>query len=592
MTGKRPVSARGLCRSPVIHLLLIVIAGCVAYVGTLHFPFVFDDRTSIVENLSIRDMGDFLAGAWHDQPRRVFGYLTFALNYRFGGLDVTGYHLTNLVIHLLAASLVYWLCLLTFRTPGAGKSRLASAASLVALFAALFFVLHPVQTQAVTYVTQRLASLAGLFFLLAMVLWVRAVQGEEPGSRSGARYCYAGAAGLAALAAILTKETAATLPLAAFLYGRLFFPASPRAMLRRLAPLIVGIMVPLVAWLATALPGKSSGDLLALARGGAEVGRLDYLLTQPPVIVTYLRLILLPVWQNIDHDFPVFHSLSLPVLGSLLVLLALVAIAHGGAGIASRGGDQGWRVIAFGIGWFFIALLVESSIIPIDDVLVEHRLYLPLAGFSLAAATTAGYLVASMGSARGVALGLLLFLVLGTLTWRRNQLWSSPVELWRDAVTKSPGKARPHYNLGTSLNDAGVPAAALASLERAVALQPEHADAWHNLGVAHAALGEFAAAIAAYRSALALDSQMWRAQSGLGVALMNIGELEEAIAAYREAVRLAPDSAQARNNLGAACGIMGKRGEAVVHLEEAVRLAPENRLFRENLEKAQGLPGS
>lgn len=586
MTGKRPVLLRVLCRSPLLHLLLIIIAGSVVYAGTIHFPFVFDDRTSIVENISIRHLSDFLATSWHQQQRRFLGYLTFALNYRAGGLDVTGYHLTNLAIHLITGMLLYWLCLLTFRTPGAEKSRVASDAPFVALFAALFFVLHPVQTQAVTYVTQRFASLAGLFSLLALVLWVRAMQGYEREMWRSTRAAYAGGIFLAALAAMVTKETAATLPLAALLYGRLFFPAPLRVQVRRLLPMIGGVFLPLVVWLA-AIPDRSLHQLLALARGGVAVSRLDYLLTQPPVIVTYLRLISLPIRQNIDHDFPVFHSLSFPVVGALLVLAALLGIAVGAAGIARRGGDPGWRAIAFGIGWFFIALLVESTVIPLDDVLAEHRLYLPMAGVSLAEGTAAVSLASAVGAARFLLLALMLFVGLGTGTWRRNEVWSSPVELWGDAVTKSPAKTRPHYNLGTSLNDAGLPAAALTHLERAVTLQPDHADAWHNLGATHAALGEFPEAVAAYRRALALDPKMWRACNGIGVALMSMGRVDEAIVAYREAVRLAPRSAEVRNNLGAASGIRGRKSEAVLHLEEAVRLAPENRLFRQNLEKAR-----
>ena len=590
--GKRPVSMRGLCRFPLIHLLLIGIAGSVVYAATLDAPFVFDDRTSIVDNSLIRNLADFLSSGYAHYPRRFLGYLSFALNYRIGGLDVAGYHAVNLSIHIAASFLVYWLCLLTFNTPGGGRSRLAPNASLIALFAGLLFVLHPVQTQAVTYVTQRLASLAALFYLLAIILWVLALQGREREGEWRFGHPYAAGAALAALAAMMTKETAATLPLAAYLYGRLFFPAPLRIMLRRLLPLLAGVVIPVVAWFAAVAPGNSFHALLAQARGGVEVSRWDYLITQPAVLVTYLRLVLFPVAQNIDHDFPRYHSVLSPqVFGAILVLGALILIGIRLMRMTSCGADQGLRVIAFGIGWFFVTLLVESSVIPIDDVLVEHRLYLPLAGISLGVAASAGYLTAAAGSARVLAGSLLLFLALGTATWRRNQLWESPVRLWRDSVAKSPGKARPHYNLGTSLNDVGAPEAARAHLVRAVTLQPAFADAWHNLAVAHASLGAFPEAIAAYRQALQLDPDLWRAHNGLGVALMSLGRVDEAVASYREAVRLAPEYAQARNNLGAAYGMKGQGNEAVVQLEEAVRLAPDNPLFRQNLEKAHGMLG-
>lgn len=592
MMGKRPVSMRGLCRSPLIHLLLIGIAGSVVYAATLDAPFVFDDRTSIVDNLLIRNLNDFLASGYSFYPRRFLGYLSFAINYRIGGLDVAGYHAVNLSIHLSASFLVYWLSLLTFNTPGGGRSRLAPNASLIALFAGLLFVLHPVQTQAVTYVTQRLASLAALIYLLAMVMWVLALQGSEREGEWRFGRLYAAGAALAALAAMITKETAAALPLAAFLYGRLFFPASLSIMLRRLLPLLAGVIIPIVAWLVAVAPGNSFHDLLAHARGGAEVSRWDYLVTQPAVLVKYLRLIFFPVAQNLDHDFPIYHSLLAPqVFGAILVLGALIMLGMRLVRLTSSGADPGLRVIALGIGWFFVTLLVESTVIPIDDVMVEHRLYLPLAGISLGVAAAVGYLTAVAGSGRVLAGSLLLFLALGTATWRRNELWESPVRLWRDSVEKSPGKARPHYNLGTSLNDSGAPGAARSHLGMAVTLQPDFADAWQNLAVAHASLGAFPEAIAAYRKALQLDPDLWRAHNGLGVALMSLGRVDEAVASYREAVRLAPGYAQARNNLGAAYGMKGKGNEAVVQLEEAVRLDPENPLFRQNLEKARGMPG-
>lgn len=587
--GKRPVPARGLCRFPLIHLLLIAIAGVTAYAGVLDAPFVFDDRTSIVENPLIRDLTHFFPGndGYRHLPRRFLGYLTFALNYRLGGLHVAGYHLVNLSIHIASSLSVYWLCLVTFRTPGAERSRLAPDASCIALFAGLFFVLHPVQTQAVTYITQRFASLAGLLYLLAMIMWSYSLRSSEDGSSRIIRRTCAGGAVLAAMAAMVTKESAVTLPLAAFLYGRLFFPASRRTMPIRLFPLLMAVLIPFLLWLSALAPGRSLDALLNEARGGIDISRWDYFITQPRVVLTYLRLVFLPIGQNVDYDYPVYHSaLSLPVLCGVLVIVGLVMVAVRLTRSASAGADPGLRIIVFGIGWFFVTLLVESSLIPLDDVIAEHRLYLPMAGVALSVAASAGY-TAGGRSVRVAALSVLLFLIMGTATWSRNHLWTSPLLLWMDSVRKSPEKARPHYNLGTCLNDAGAPEAALAPLKRAVTLQPDFADAWHNLAAAHASLGAFPEAIAAYRRALILQPQLWQAHNGLGVVLMKIGKVDEAIASYREAVRLAPDYADGRNNLGAAYGIKGEADEAVSELEEAVRLDPGNQGFIQNLYKAR-----
>jgi len=163
----------GLLKKPLVAVFLVLSCGVLAYSNSFRVPFVFDDLPSIVDNPVIRSLDNFLASTsgYENHERRFVGYLTFALNYRLGGLDVTGYHAFNLVVHLANALLLYALVRLAFRTPHLAGSRLAPRAGTVALLCGLLFVVHPVQTQAVTYVVQRLTSLATLFYLLAMVLY-------------------------------------------------------------------------------------------------------------------------------------------------------------------------------------------------------------------------------------------------------------------------------------------------------------------------------------------------------------------------------------------------------------------------------------
>ena len=207
-----------LLDSRAVQVLLILMAGLVAYGNTLHVPFVFDDHSSIVDNPVIRHLDNFLSGAdgYRYNPRRFMGYLTFALNYRFGGLDVTGYHIANLCIHLAASLLVYLFILLVMQTPCMKGSRFVPHARRMALMCGLLFAVHPVQTQAVTYIAQRFASLACLFYLLTMVLYGA---GRLRQARDGrlaspqALLIFCGAL-LAAFLAVRTKEIAFTLPAA------------------------------------------------------------------------------------------------------------------------------------------------------------------------------------------------------------------------------------------------------------------------------------------------------------------------------------------------------------------------------------------
>ena len=159
-----------------LHILLIAVAGLLIYSNTFHVPFLWDDRTSIVENPVIKSMENFFLNAkgYEYNPRRFIGYLTFALNYFIGGLDVTGYHVVNLAVHILNALLVYTLILLTFRTPQMKDCSLAPFSGLLALCASLLFVVHPLQTQAVTYIVQRMTSMAVLFYLASFIFYLLA----------------------------------------------------------------------------------------------------------------------------------------------------------------------------------------------------------------------------------------------------------------------------------------------------------------------------------------------------------------------------------------------------------------------------------
>jgi hypothetical protein len=231
----------------LIHLALIALLGLLAYSNTFDVPFTFDDFENISENPIIKDFNHFIepstAGGYKKYAAlksRYMGYLTFALNYRAHGLDVRGYHAVNLAIHIVNALLVYWLVVLTFRTPFMKDSQFRDYAGYIALFSALLFVAHPVQTQAVTYIVQRLASLATLFYLLAIALYVKCRLCGALSSRSAVLYALAL---ISAVLAMKTKETAFTLPVMVALYEVLFFGGSPRKRFLYVLPLVLTMLI-------------------------------------------------------------------------------------------------------------------------------------------------------------------------------------------------------------------------------------------------------------------------------------------------------------------------------------------------------------
>lgn len=568
-------------RQPAFHLLLIAAIGLFAYSDSFIVPFVFDDRWTIVTNPRIRDLSRFFTdpATFAAFPRRFLGFLTLALNYRLGGLEVAGYHAVNLALHLATALLFYRFCRLLPAPRATGES---PATRLAMLIPPLLFVAHPAQTQAVTYITQRFTLLAALLYLLSCTLYLdagRKREAGEPPRRIAPRY---GGALLAGLCAMFAKEIAFTLPLAICLLECALFRGTLRQRLCRLGPFLA--LLPVIPLL-TLLSGGNEQELAVL--GGAPAAsslptREAYLFTQPAVLVTYLRLLLLPVNQTLDYDFPLFHSLLAP---PVLAGIGLAAALLTAAAMLFRQSTPFARQAAVGICWFFLTLAVEA-IVPLADVVNEHRLYLPSIGMALAAGALAAALAERFSPRPVIAMAAAIVLLLATATWQRNLTWGDELLLWSDAAAKTPGKARPRYNLGVVLSRRGLLDAAENEFRAALAIDPRHARARYNLGVIRASRGEYAAARSDYEAALALDPALAEAHNALGSLRAATGNLAQAIASYREALRLDPALADARNNLGAALAATGRTEAAIVEIESAVRLNPDNADYRRNLARA------
>ncbi len=321
-------------REALVSILVIAAGTILAYSNTFGASFHFDDEQNIVKNPAIRDLF-----ALSPLSTRYLGFLSFALNYRLGGVAVLGYHLRNVLIHVCNGLLVFWLAALTLRTP---VLRRADTGRLVRRFlplaAGLLFAVHPVQTEAVTYVVQRFASMATLFFISSIALYVKARMEIEQEPRSNGRVAVLYALSVvSAVAAMKTKEISFTLPLVAAGYELLFFTPRSRRSLLLLAPLAAtALLVPL----GLATQGRSFGDVLEDARrvvaDAPGIPRSVYFLTQPRVVVRYLRLLVLPTGQNLDYDFTLcgdvtgFSSPDVPVAILLGSMAQLARLSHFG----------------------------------------------------------------------------------------------------------------------------------------------------------------------------------------------------------------------------------------------------------------------
>ncbi|GFO64826.1 tetratricopeptide repeat protein [Geomonas paludis] len=577
-----------------LHLFLIAAVGVIAYSNSFHVPFIFDDEGSITSNNVIKDLHRFLYddGYLHN-PRRFLGYLTVALNYRFGALDVTGYHVVNLAIHIGTGVLTYLLARLTLSTPTLRRDGDDTGTSwFIPLFAALLFVAHPVQTQAVTYVIQRLASLATLFFVASIASYAKARLLQDESSRPFAvkPICFYVLALATAGCAMKTKEIAFTLPFVVVLYEFLFFRMTAAKKILFLLPVALTVLIVPLSLLGTNKPiGQLISDVTAVTRVDSELSRLDYLFTQFPVIATYLRLLVLPVGQNLDYDFPVYHSLaSVPVLGSLLLLMALfgAALLLWYRSRDTRTAPE-FRLIAFGILWFFITISVESSVIPIADVIFEHRVYLPSVGAFIALAAVFSICFKGAVSRTAVATAGIVVLALTATSFARNQVWGSELSLWGDAVRKSPQKARPHYNLALALEKAGRLDESLQQALIATRLSPKEANPYNLIGTIFGKKGDYDRAIAALSQAVKLDPALAEAQVNLGDAYRLKRMLPQAMEQYQAAMKQRPTDASIYHKIGITFALQQNLPKAAVFFQCAASLDPSTPQYRLDLMRAQ-----
>ncbi len=548
---------------------LIVLIGAAAYANSLTGAFVFDDRPTIVDNPTIRHLWP-LGPALHPPAAttatgRPLLNLSFALNFAIGGLEVRGYHVLNVSIHLLAALTLFCCIRRTLRRLGWIGGATADP-TWVALAAAVIWVVHPLATESVDYVAQRAESLMGLLYLFTLYAFMRG-SAEKPGRAST---LWLSASVLACAAGMAVKEVMVTAPVMVLLYDRTFAAGTFRSAWRERRVYYLGLAaswIPLGVLLATARYG--TGDaLLAAARSGRDPGGFgivgaawSHAVTQCIALPRYLGLSVWPHPLIFEYGPAVPAAPTAAVAGGICVGL-----------LVSYTVWATWRRRAAGfLGcWFFVILAPTSSFLPGDaQPIVEHRMYLPLASVIVLAmvglfrvtrrlsgrSVTVDGVPGTEGCKHGRAPVWFALTTLGLaaclagLTARRNADYRSELSLWRDTVAKRPMNPVAHDNLGASLLRAG----------------------------------RWAEATAEFRQALSLRSSDPEANNALGNLMIRTGRRAEAIAYFQEAVRLAPAYADARFNLGLALIQSDRLAAAAEQFEAVVRLQPGDAKARELL---------
>ncbi|MBU9888993.1 MAG: tetratricopeptide repeat protein [Candidatus Omnitrophica bacterium] len=540
-----------------IILLWLLFSGVLLYVSSMRGPFLFDDVVNIVQNPSLARYTD-LRAIWEANPKtRFLPYLSFALSRSLFGFDVWGYHVSNVIVHVLNSFWVYLLVLLFLRTPKLRGTCSEEAARYLAVFSASVFLCHPLQTQAVSYLVQRITLLAAFFYLGAVVFYLR---GRLEGKRADHL-----APWVMTVAAMFCKENACTLPLALVLVDIAGFGfAERKGSFLRWAPFLATLwIVPFFAH-TEVRTDLLKGPLLPVQK--EALSRPDYFLTQLNVLCTYLRLFFFPVGQNADHDYAISRSLLEPKTFLCFLILAGLFV------VAFRMWRR-YRLLAFSIFWFFLTLSVESSIFPIGDVIAEHRTYLPLAGYAIFLATA--LLVLIRKRSIGVMAGIFLLLLFSGMTYARNRVWSSEKVFWEEVIRKSPQKARGYNNLGQYYCATGKTEKGFELFERALQLNPRYVPAHFNLAVGYQREGKWEQALAGYQRALELDPRYYIAHNNRGNIYARQEKWEQAAAEFQKTLELEPDFVPAYDNLGLVYQKMGSSERAVENFEKAIHLAPD-----------------
>jgi hypothetical protein len=587
----------------MLQVILIVLAGAAVYANTMNVDFVLDDYTVIKLHGPRNILETLLQGG----SRRVAD-ATLALNYHLHGLQVTGYHLVNLAVHLSASIALYFMvvsALAALRAPFPPCEHVSDETTFVERFVpfavATLFAVHPVQTQAVTYIVQRSTSLATLFYLLSALFFLRARIAFERNGTYRYPLFLGGISLLAAFLALGSKQIAATLPVMLIILEVYLFRG--RLINRRFYIIcgtlaLLALSLVLISW-----HGRSLHDLMvSLHHATSEdryISRATYALTQTRVVATYLRLLILPFGQSLFHDYSLSTTLfSLRVIASLslhvcLIMSAAVLFRVSGRylGPDFRLAGVLQRLASLGIVWFYVAMAIESSIFPITDVIFEHRIYLPSVGFFLAA--VAGTALVVNGGRPRVTAAWALFaaatLILGGLTIARNQVWSDSLALWQDTARKAPNKDLALANLAGEYMNLDMPDKALPLFVRALELNPEvMVKAKVYLGMTLQRLnvegsrfttGEEIISPQEYtgrgeqdRTArIRLDTVMY---NNLGLAYEYLGAPFKAKESYRAALRVNPAYDLAWYNLGLLSKQTGDGGLAAKALTELKRLNP------------------
>ncbi len=573
-TEKRKIRLRWLPLS----ILAILLMGLLAYSNSFTASFHWDDIPHIVNNERVHDAGalfDDLADPGRSIGRKInlrpVSLLSFHFNWLAGGENVTGYHIVNLLLHMITAFLVFILVRMTLLLQPRGKAFDQRLVGGIAAFIALLFLVHPVQSMAVTYIIQRMTILAALFYVASLILYIRSRKEYLLNGNTRKASLFFALAVVSGILALFSKQNAASFPAAFILYELFFIRRQDGKICRKYV--FSGIAILVLAFLFVFFGGLLPAET-------DKFTRMEYFSAQLGIVHRYLLLLLFPISQNADY----FIRIEPPLIGGLQVLGMILVIAMLALAVFLYRKN---RLISFGIFFFILGMSIESGLIPIRDIMMEHRLYLPMIGFGFVVAGVLSRYV-SYRSRSGFALaGMLLLILLAVATFNRNRVWQSELSLWQDCYDKNPENPRAMSNLGLAIkmHAKEAPNAQVYNREmlRAIDLfnrsmegDTVFVQAYLNRGLAYFDLGEYDRAVSDIEVVVEKRPEnVYLLHYINGVAYAKRGLLKESASCFDVAVRHNKDFAPLYMWRGLVAKEMEHEQKAVENFRKSYELDPE-----------------
>lgn len=530
-------------------LFIIAVMGAAVYSNSISGKFIWDDEYIVRDNVYIKnhaavkqifteDMGAG-GGKFYGfyRPLQLMVYMGI---YAMRGLDVRAYHIVNTCFHILTAFAVYWLVSLLF----AGRT--------VPFLVAAFFTVHPVQTEAIDYISGLGDPLSSMFLVLALVFYIKGHTGNGLVTYILMAVCFS--------AALFSKETGMIFPALALLYNF--------SMKRRINFLYFWTVVAAtIAYtvLRFVILSPMSGELSDKVIGG-------FMSRVPGVFVAitgYVRLIFFPFSLHMEYGKGPFQMADPRALAGVIIAAAMIYAAF-----RERKTES---LVLFAIGWTAITFLPVSNLYPVAFFMSEHYLYLPSIGlFMLGSKGLASLLQMPRMKYIAMVFTLSSLAFFAVLTYRQNSYWSDPLSFYKKTLEYAPESVRIYNELGRFYDANGFLEEGLDVYRRLVALDPTFPYAYNNIGVIYNKIGRFEEAIPYFKRALELLPEYADASNNIGVAYAGTGHDAEAIVAYEKAVAINPNYSWAYSNLGLSYAKIGRLDDAIAAHEKAIRLDPDN----------------